>query len=90
MTPPRPAIQVLDEEFLTIRAKLLELAAALDRLQRAEGDVAGDARRSLIRQGVETLLTDEAGRAERMQVLFSRPYAPDWRDAFGLRDRGEG
>ena len=36
--------QVLDRELLGIRAKLIDLAAALDRIDRAEGSVAGDPR----------------------------------------------
>src|SRR5690606_12882883 len=31
---PRSSQQILDDEFLTVRAKILELAAALDRIER--------------------------------------------------------
>ena len=40
MPHPITAIDTLDREFLTARAKLIELAAAFDRLDRAEGSVA--------------------------------------------------
>ena len=35
----RPASAVLEQEFLPIRAKILEIAAALGRLDRADGSI---------------------------------------------------
>ncbi len=55
MTKTASALTVLDREFLEIRARVLELAAALDRLDRAGGPPAGDPRWGAIRQGVEVL-----------------------------------
>jgi hypothetical protein len=75
---------VLDREFLKTRAKILEIGAILDRIDRAEGDVGPDRRRDLLRQGVEILLDDESGRAERIQMLFSLPYREKWQKEFGL------
>jgi hypothetical protein len=74
-----PAPQVLDREFLEIRAKILELAASLDRLDRGDGDVADDPRMTLVRGGLSILSQDDPGRAERMQLLFSQPYEDAWR-----------
>ncbi len=79
-----PAAQVLDREFLEIRAKILELAASLDRLDRGAGDVSSDPRMNRVLDGVRLLLRDEGGRAEELQLLFSRPYDDRWKSAFGL------
>jgi hypothetical protein len=80
MTTPRKAQEVLDREFLEIRAKLLQLAAHFDRIERAEGD-ADLNRIAPIRQALEILSSAEVGphRAEKLQQIFSRAYDPDWR-----------
>ena len=44
MATPMTADEVLDREFLQIRGKTLELAAAFDRLNRAAGEVETDPR----------------------------------------------
>jgi hypothetical protein len=74
------ALQVLDREFLTMRAKLLDLAAAFDRIDRAEGSVAGDPRFEQLRRSFEIIAGDASNRAERFQMLFSLPYDPNWRE----------
>ena len=78
----RPASEILNQEFLLARAKILELAATFDRLDRAEGDWRSSPRADLLKQGVAILLENEEGRAERLQLLFSRPYKADWRSEF--------
>ncbi|MCA9239497.1 MAG: hypothetical protein KDA37_04830 [Planctomycetales bacterium] len=84
MTPPRPVSQVLDEEFLPLRAKLLEIAAGLDRLDRASGAVEQDSRYGLLEQAIHLLKKDAPGRAERLQLLFSRAYDANWRESMAL------
>ena len=84
MAAPMAANAVLDREFLRTRAKILEIGAILDRIDRAEGDVGSDRRRELLRQGIEVLLEDETGRAERIQMLFSLPFREKWQKEFGL------
>jgi len=84
MSHPMPAAQVLDREFLEVRAKLLELAASFDRLDRATGSVASDSRLALIREGLDILRSDNDDRAEQIQLLFSRQYEDDWRETFDL------
>lgn len=76
----REAQQVLDRDFLEIRAKILELAAALDRLDRAPGrpGINPDRRLAEVRQALETLQVPEPGRAETVQRIFSREYDPEW------------
>ena len=78
------ANDVLEREFLEMRAKILELAASFDRLDRGDGSIAGDPRVALLEDGVRILLEEQDGRAERVQLLFSQPYAPEWRDDFGI------
>jgi hypothetical protein len=75
MPVPMSAAKVLDREFLGIRCRLIELAAALDRIDRAEGAVVDDPRRLQIRRSLEILSaeTDEPSRAERVQMEFSLP-----------------
>ena len=75
---------ILDAEFLSIRAKLLEIAATLDRLDRAEGAMESDPRLARIQEAIELLTGSTAERAEQIQLLFSRQYDDDWRDHFGM------
>lgn len=84
MSSPMTADAVLEREFLKARAKILEVAAILDRIDRADGDVAGDRRRELLRQGIESLQEPRADRAERIQQIFSLPYQENWRRHFEL------
>jgi hypothetical protein len=75
---------VLDEEFLVLRAKVLEIAAGLDRLERSPGDEPDDPRLGRVRRALEILLDHEPDRAERVQLLFSRQYERAWRESLGL------
>ena len=84
MPTPMPAAAVLDREFLEIRAKLLELAASFDRLDRGGEGVSDDPRMPRIHRGLEILQRKEGGRAEAIQLLFSREYDEGWRKAFGI------
>lgn len=81
--------QILDREFLQIRAKILEVAAALDRLDRAEGDVSNDPRMKLISDGIKLIAAEQndAVRAEKIQLLFSREYDANWVEAFEVATR---
>ena len=84
MTNSRTATEVFDQELLPIRAKLLEVAAALDRIDRAEGSLAKDPRRTQVQAAVQVLLRPEDDRAEQIQLIFSRPYEEDWQEKFRL------
>ena len=84
MPIPMTSNQVLDREFFEIRAKILELAASFDRLDRADGSVDGDPRLSLIHEALSVLASDQEDRAEQIQLLFSRHYEDDWREKFDL------
>lgn len=81
------AEQILDSSFLEVRAKLLELAAVLDRIDRAGNGSTGrggakknrDPRRGQIDSAIQIVASADADRAARLQMLFSRPYQADWR-----------
>ena len=77
-------VPVIEQEFLPLRAKLLELGAALDRLDRAGALGGREPRAGKIRVAIETLLAGGSDRAEEIQLVFSRPYEDDWREGFGL------
>ena len=87
MLTPMPAAKVLDREFLEIRAKILQLAASLDRLERGAGSVERDARMKLIHRALDILKsgTPEHDRAEQVQILFSRQYDEHWRENLGVK-----
>ena len=81
--------QILDREFLEIRAKILEVAAALDRIDRAEGDVSDDSRMKLIGDGIKVISAQQSDpiRAEKIQLLFSREYDSKWLEEFEITTR---
>ena len=64
----------LDREFLGIRCRLIELAATLDRIDRATDSAASDPRLAQIRRSLEILVAGAPNRAEQVQMLFSLPY----------------
>jgi hypothetical protein len=85
----RAASQILTESFLEVRAKLLEVAATLDRIERS--DDAGEplppeaqVQRQQLDTAIEILLSEGSDRAERLQKLFSRQYESDWRQQMDL------
>jgi hypothetical protein len=73
---PLSADKVLDHYFLEARARLLDLAAFLDRLDR--GGAITDPRLTNIQQALAVLQTRSGGRAEAVQQLFSWEYDPNW------------
>jgi hypothetical protein len=81
---PQAANQILEQEFLQIRAKILEVAAFLDRLETARDDVSQDPKLSRIVSGCTILTDEETDKAARLQLLFSREYQPDWRETFSI------
>jgi hypothetical protein len=87
MTVPITADEVLNREFLEVRARLLEVAAAFDRMDRASGDVAGDARMDKIRQALQLLQQPELGRAEELQLIFSLAYHDNWQAEWGIETK---
>jgi len=74
----------LDQEFLPIRAKILEIAAALDRIQRNDVAQEVDSRWNQLQAGIALLQAGESERAEQVQLLFSRTYDEQWRQTLDV------
>ena len=87
MPIPLDAPEVLDREFLLVRAKLLEIAASLDRIGRAEGEVQRDRRMQLVRDALDVLQQAHSERAEQLQLIFSLSYDDQWQEKFDLLPR---
>jgi hypothetical protein len=83
--PAQSSREIMDREFLPTRAKILEIAAALDRVSRAEDASADDPRLMQLRQAIELVLKNDENRAEQVQLLFSRAYDKNWREAYGIK-----
>jgi hypothetical protein len=75
------AAQYLDREYLEIRCRLLDVAAALDRVGGAAGadSARGDARYAKLVEAAQLLTDGKPNRAERLQRLFSDAYDSNWR-----------
>jgi len=74
---------VLEQEFLHVRSKLLEVAAFFDRLDCAESSSEiNSSQLERLQQGCEILTDNQSDKAARLQLLFSRQYEPAWRETF--------
>ena len=80
VTTTQSAQEILDQSFLQVRAKLLEVAASLDRIARAEAAdaVADDPRLVRIRESIDVLNSRGLNRAEQIQLIFSDAYDDAW------------
>ena len=89
MSKARDAEDVLNSDFLETRGKILEIAAVLDRIERApiRGHETPDPRMDQIRQAIEALLVPGPGRSETIQLIFSLQYDPEWRRGFDPNGR---
>jgi hypothetical protein len=74
---PMTGVEITNQYFLDARSKLLDLAAFLDRMDRArDGDASkADFRMSALRGAIGELLSDQPGRSKRIQELWSDPTA---------------
>ncbi len=74
------ANKALDQYFLDVRCRILDVAASLDRIGRGAdaAEAARDSRMDRIRSALEVLLDPSGGRAERIQQIFSLEYDPTW------------
>ena len=80
--PHRTVSEVIDREYLELRAKVLEIAASFDRMERAEGQ--RDERMLKIEAGLQILSDSAQDKAKRVQELFSIDYDSQWRERFGI------
>jgi len=86
MQVPLEAGELLEREFLPIRAKILEIAAALDRIERGVGEVEHDPRWQQVQRGLHSLLETSDQRAEAIQMVFSLPYHADWWQRLNMQE----
>jgi hypothetical protein len=93
--PPKGGRDLIDEYFIENRTRLLDIAAFLDRLDRAEDSAAEqDFRMRAFREALGVLCEGESARTERIQRIFSDPTlepleALDPKSARGAYDRWE-
>ena len=79
LTDMPTAQDYLEEQFLQMRARVLSLAADLDRIERAEGGASlleSDQRIQKLRRAVKLVLDERTNRAEQVQMLFSDMSPP--------------
>ncbi|MGL4511449.1 MAG: hypothetical protein ACRCT8_00020 [Lacipirellulaceae bacterium] len=87
LAPTMSAAEVAEREWPGFRGRLLELAATLDRVDRAPGSEGAGARRRLMSEALALVASGGEGdgeRAERLQRLLSRAYDPAWRKTLGV------
>ena len=75
MSTPMTVEQIQEKSFLEMRAKILDIAAYLDRLDRCidPGAVVDDPRTEFLLEALELLKTGNADRARRILELYSLP-----------------
>lgn len=73
---PKTGSELLDHDYLNLRSALVEAAAGLDRIQKAEGGkevMKDDPRVKNLLNACEIMLQEEANRAETILTRFSEP-----------------
>lgn len=81
------ALETLNREFLEIRCRILDLAAMLDRLERADDKVADDPRLKRVHEALDVLKKVREDRAEQVQLTFSRAYDESWQQTLKVKPR---
>ncbi len=69
--PPLPKRAIVDRYFLEHRAKVIDIAAFLDRIDRAQGEGADDYRRAALEACCAILTDGKPDRARRVLELLS-------------------
>lgn len=83
---PMTRAEIVDRYFMEHRAKVLDIAGFLDRIDRsADGPGADDFRMSALRQAIGILLEPRPGRARRILELFSDPTTDPIASAAGMK-----
>ena len=91
-TCPLTQQQLIDEYFMEVRAKILDVAAFLDRLDRSvERNAEDDFRIVAMQQALQALAVGTFGRVYDIQMIFSDPTTEplmqlDRKSAFGAFD----
>jgi hypothetical protein len=92
----RTGQQLVDEYFIENRTRLLDIAAFLDRLDRAgDGEATSDFRVRALREALAVLRDGDFPRVDRIQMIFSDPTTEplptlDQKSARGAYDRWNG
>ena len=73
--------QILDLYFMDARAKVIDLAAFMDRVERADGDE--DFRMKALREALKELENGNADRAKRVLLSLSDPTDKPIENAHG-------
>ncbi len=95
-TCPMTRKQVVDTYFIEHRTKILDIAAFLDRLDRASDQgPERDFRMRAFREALQMLCSDQAGRVHKIQMLWSDPTTEpretlDQKSACGAHDHWKG
>jgi hypothetical protein len=81
--------QILQNDYLIARAKIIEVAAVLDRIDRsvASGSsdpVYSDPSYEKIQNAIAILSDAQPDKTRRIQELLSRPYTSNWMEQFKL------
>lgn len=96
LASPKTGRALIDEYFIENRTRLLDVAAYLDRLDRAgDGDATSDFRVRAFREALAVLCEGDFPRVDRIQMIFSDPTteplpALDQKSARGAYDRWKG
>lgn len=91
-TCPLTQQQLVDEYFMEVRAKILDVAAFLDRMERSvDRNAEDDFRMVAMRQALQALCAGAPNRVYDIQMIFSDPTAEplmqlDRKSAFGAFD----
>ena len=93
MSPPyqtMDALEILELYFIENRARLLDIASFLDRIDRYEGAEAAreDYRYTALQDAVDLLKSNVAGRTAAIQTIFSDPTTEPLESAAGLKAFG--
>ncbi|MBV9258388.1 MAG: hypothetical protein JO215_10250 [Ktedonobacteraceae bacterium] len=94
-TCPLTQQQLIDEYFMETRARILDVAAFLDRMDRSvEHNAADDFRIVAMRQALKALCAETSGRVYDIQMIFSDPTTEplmelDRKSAFGAFDHSK-
>ena len=94
-SPLRP-VELVDEYFIANRNRIIEVAAFLDRLDRADPSIASrDFRVAALQEAIAVLASGSTSRVQDIQLLLSDPAteplpALDRKGAVGAWDRSRG
>jgi hypothetical protein len=92
---PKTGRELIDEYFIETRHRVIEIAAYLDRLDRArDASTETDFRSRALREALAVLCEGSYPRADRIQMIFSDPTTEpraelDQKAAKGAFDPGE-